>query len=78
MKLLAKLRSYWPETLLAAAVALPWLSLLALGLVWLWQGNHVWQWALAALVLGMLTWPLTRFVRRRANAEARIELGEMV
>ncbi|HLQ94185.1 MAG TPA: GTPase [Xanthobacteraceae bacterium] len=77
MKLIAKLRSYWPEALLAAAVALPWLSLLALGLVWLWQGNHVWKWALAALVLGLLTWPLTRFVRRRANAEARIELGEM-
>ena len=77
MKTTAKLLRYWPETLLAAAVALPWLSLLALGLVWLWQGNHVWQWALAALVLGLLAWPLTRFVRRRASAEARIELGEM-
>jgi hypothetical protein len=24
------------------AVALPWLSLFALGLVWLWEGGHVW------------------------------------
>jgi hypothetical protein len=36
------LRRYWPETLLFLAVALPWLSLFALGLVWLWQGGHVW------------------------------------
>jgi uncharacterized protein len=68
---------YWPEVLLSAAVALPWLSLLALGAVWLWQGGHVWVWAIAAGVLGLLTWPLSRLVRHRANEEARLALGDL-
>jgi uncharacterized protein len=68
---------YWPEMLLSAAVALPWLSLLALGAVWLWQGGHVWVWAIAAGVLGLLTWPLSRLVRHRANEEARLALGDL-
>jgi uncharacterized protein len=71
------LRRYWPETLLFMAVALPWLSLFALGLVWLWQGGHVWVWAMAAAVLGLLAWPLSISVQRRANAEARLALGDL-
>jgi hypothetical protein len=42
------LRRYWPETLLFMAVALPRLSLFALGFLWLWQGGHVWVWVIAA------------------------------
>jgi predicted GTPase len=72
------LRSYWPEMLLFVALALPWLSLLVLGMVWLWQGGHVWVWAIAAAVLGLLAWPLSRSVKRRANEKARLELGETV
>ena len=68
---------YWPEMLLFLAVALPWLSLLALGAVWLWQGGHVRVWAIAAAVLGLLAWPLARLVRRRANEEARLALGDL-
>ena len=45
------IRRYWPETLLIVLVTLPWLSLLALGLVWLWQGGRVAIWALAAAAL---------------------------
>jgi predicted GTPase len=71
------LRRFWPEMLLVLAVTVPWLSLLALGIVWLWQGGHVWVWALAAAALGLLAWPLSRLVRRRANAEARVALGDM-
>ncbi len=71
------LRRYWPETLLVLAVAVPWLSLLVLGMVWLWQGGHVWAWAIAAAVLGLMTWPLARLVRQRANAEARVALGDI-
>ena len=71
------LRRYWPEMLLLLAVALPWLSLLALGIVWLWQGGYVWAWAIAAAVLGLLAWPLSTLVRRRANAEARLALGDI-
>lgn len=77
MRFGGKLRRYWPETLLFLAVALPWLSLLVLGMVWLWQGGHVWAWAIAAAVLGLLAWPLSRLVRRRANAEARLALGDL-
>lgn len=71
------LRRHWPETLLVLAVALPWLSLLALGILWLWQGGLVWAWAIAAAILGVIAWPLARLVRRRANAEARLALGDL-
>jgi len=71
------LRRYWPEIILFLAAALPWLSLVALGALWLWQSGHVWVWAIAAAVLGLMTWPLSRFVRRRANEEARFALGDL-
>src|SRR5262245_38690139 len=71
------LQRYWPETLLVLAVVLPWLSLMVLGLVWLWQTQHVLGWALAAGVLALLAWPRKRLVRRRANAEARLALGDL-
>jgi predicted GTPase len=71
------LRRYWPETLLFMAVALPWLSLFALGLLWLWQGGRVWVWAMAAAGLGLVAWPLSVSVRRRANEEARLALGDL-
>jgi predicted GTPase len=63
--------------LLVLAVALPWLSLLGLGIVLLWHSGYVWAWAIAAAVLGVLAWPLLRLVRRRANAEARLTLGDI-
>jgi len=71
------LRRYWPETLLFLAVALPWLSLFALGLVWLWQGGHVWVWAIVAAVLGLLAWPFSIPVQRRPDDEARLALGDL-
>ncbi|SEF14871.1 hypothetical protein SAMN05444161_9090 [Rhizobiales bacterium GAS191] len=77
MKRIGAFRHYWPEALLILAIVLPWLSLLVLGMVWLWQSDHFWRWALGAFILGLLTWPLSWFVRRRANAEARLALGEV-
>jgi uncharacterized protein len=77
MRLGRWLRRNWPETLLFMAVALPWLSLFALGLVWLWQGGRVWAWAIAAAALGLLAWPLSISVKRRANEEARLALGDL-
>jgi predicted GTPase len=71
------LRRYWPEALLFMAFALPWSALFALGLLWLWQGGHVWIWAIAAAALGMLAWPLSISVKRRANEEARLALGDL-
>ena len=77
MNLGALLRRYWQEILLVLLVTLPWLSLLVLGIVWLWQGGHVAIWAITAAALGLLAWPLGRSVRWRANAEARHALGEL-
>jgi hypothetical protein len=57
MKFGKLLRRYWPEIILFVAAALAWLSLLALGTVWLWQSGNVWIWATPAGVLGLLTWP---------------------
>jgi predicted GTPase len=71
------LRRYWPETIVVLAVALPWLSLLVLGSVWLWQGGRVWEWALAAAALGLLAVPFIRLVRRRADAEAKLAVGDL-
>ena len=70
-------RSWWPELTLVLVVALPWLALLVLGMVWLWQGGKVWVWAIAAAALGLLAWPLSRLVRRRADAQARLALGDL-
>jgi len=70
-------RSWWPELSLVLVVALPWLALLVLGMVWLWQGGKVWVWAIAAAALGLLAWPLSRLVRRRADAQARLALGDL-
>jgi len=71
------LRRYWPEMLLFLAVALPWLSLIVLGSVWLWQSGHVWIWSIAAAVLGLLAWPLSRSVRQRAKSDARLALADL-
>jgi hypothetical protein len=71
-----RLQRHWPEALLIVALALPWLALLVLGTVWLWQGGYVWVWAITAAALGLLAWPLARFVRRRAYQDARVALGE--
>jgi uncharacterized protein len=77
MRFRETLRRYWPEMLLALTVALPWVSLMVLGLLWLWQGGRVWAWAIAAAIFGLPAIPLARLVRRRANAEARIAMGDL-
>jgi hypothetical protein len=71
MKTGGSIRRFWPELILFLTVVLPWLSLLALGMVWLWREGDFWMWALFGAGLGLLTWPLARLVRQRANAEAR-------
>ena len=45
--------------------------------LWLWQTGRIWIWAIVAAVLGLVAWPLLRLVRRRANAEARLALGDL-
>src|SRR5262245_24942799 len=77
MRPASRLPFYWREGLLVVLVALPWLSLLVLGIVWLWQGGHVWVWALAAGAIGLLSWPLWQSVKRRSAADARTALGDL-
>jgi len=77
MRLGEFLRRYWPEVLLVVAVVVLSLSQIALGVVWLCQGEHVWRWAIAAAALSLLVWPLSRIVRGRANKEARVVLGDI-
>lgn len=67
----AVLRRNWREVLLGTAIALPWLSLLVLGCVWLWQAGHVLPWAGGVALVALLAWPLQRAVARRSQAEAR-------
>jgi uncharacterized protein len=68
---------HWREVLLVVLVTLPWLSLLVLGILWLWQGGHVWIWALAAGSIGLLSWPLWYSVKRRSKEDARTALGDL-
>lgn len=58
------------ELLLATLLALPWLSLFALGLLWLWQNHRIVEWAVAAAVLGLAGWPIRIVLRRRARERA--------
>jgi predicted GTPase len=75
--LIDALRRHWRETALALVVALPWLSLAVLGMVWLWQGGHVLAWAAGAAILALMALPLRWAVRRQAKAEARVALGDV-
>ncbi len=69
---------HWPETLLVCSSPLPWLSLLVLGIVWLWQGGYVWIWALAAGSDRPARLAARAYsVKRRAKQEARIALGDL-
>src|SRR5262249_14978660 len=76
MSMLTRLRRRLPDALLLPAVTIPWLALLALGTLWLWQHGRMWAWAIVAAALALLAWPLTRLVRRRHNAEMRTALGD--
>lgn len=75
MRFADRLPRYWREVLLLLLVTLPWLSLVVLGVAWLWQGGHVWAWAVASAAVGLLAWPLWRAIRRRSKEEARRALS---
>ncbi|TCH96191.1 hypothetical protein EJV46_21670 [Roseococcus sp. SYP-B2431] len=63
-------RRHWLELILAVLLALPWLSLFGLGLLWLWENHRVLEWAVAAAALGLVGWPIRVLLRRRARARA--------
>lgn len=62
------LSRYWREALVAVLVALPWLTLLPLGVLWLREHEALLAWTLGALAAGLVAWPIRRAVRARAAA----------
>jgi hypothetical protein len=68
------LRRFWPETLLAVLLALPWVALFALGFAWLWDKGRVLEWALASAALLLLGLPLRRLVRTRTEERLQPDL----
>src|SRR5579859_2202692 len=68
-------RPYWREILLCLAISVPWISLIVLGSLWLWQNGWGLPWALGAAGLSMMAWPLLRAIRRRAREEAKAALA---
>lgn len=68
------LRRFWPETLLAVLLALPWMALFALGFLWLWDQGRVLEWALASAALLLLGLPLRRLVRTRTEERLQPDL----
>jgi predicted GTPase len=68
---------HWREATLAALLALPWLSLLVLGGVWLWQNEAGLVWGLAIAVLGLCAWPIYRSLGRETPEEALIEVAAL-
>jgi predicted GTPase len=71
--MISKLRRYWQELLLITILVTPVLSLLALGVVWLWQTGRLIEWAFASAALGIVAWPLRNAIRRRAIESERVE-----
>ena len=71
-------KRYWPEAILAAALALPWISLIGLGLVWLWQQNALLPWTIGAAVLGLAAIPLLPARGRETPAAAKEAVAAMV
>jgi uncharacterized protein len=68
---------YWREALLSVAIALPWLCLVVLGSLWLWQGGYFFVWSVATAGLALLAWPLSISVQRSAKGHARVALASL-
>lgn len=69
-EVLLLIRRFWREALLVLLRALPWLILLVLGLVWLYDSGWLYAWAIGGLLLAVTAWPLRRSLRRRAKSLA--------
>ena len=52
------IRRYWREAALVTVILLPWLALLPLGLLWLWQNSVANWWFLGAAMLGVAAFAL--------------------
>jgi predicted GTPase len=68
-------RRFWREGLLVALLALPWLALVVLGILWLREHGVLLEFALGAMAAGLLAWPLRRAIRTRARTELAARLA---
>ncbi len=64
------IRRYWREVALVTVILLPWLALLPLGLLWLWQHFVVNWWFLGAAMLGVAALALRLSIAKTAKVEA--------
>jgi uncharacterized protein len=64
------LRAFWRETILVALLVLPWLVLLPLGVLWLWEHGAVLWWLLGSTVLGVAAFGLRRAILRASKPQA--------
>jgi predicted GTPase len=64
------IRRYWREAALVTVILLPWLALLPLGLLWLWQNFVVNWWFLGAAMLSVAALALRLSIAKTASIEA--------
>ena len=61
---------FWREIVFVVAILLPWLVLLPLGLVWLWDHRAVIWWFAGAAVLGFIALAMRIAIARSVKGEA--------
>jgi uncharacterized protein len=64
---------FWREIVFVVAILLPWLALLPLGLVWLWDHRAVVWWFAGAAVLGVIALAVRIAIARSGKGEAAPE-----
>jgi uncharacterized protein len=64
------IRRYWREAALVTVFLLPWLALLPLGFLWLWQNSVANWWFLGAATLGVGAFALRLSIAKTSKVEA--------
>ncbi len=64
------IRRYWREAALVTVILLPWLALLPLGFLWLWQNSAAIWWFLGAALLGVAALALRLSIAKTTKDEA--------
>jgi predicted GTPase len=64
------IRRYWREAALLIVILVPWLALLPLGFLWLWQNSAAIWWFLGAALLSVAAFALRLSIGKTAKDEA--------
>jgi predicted GTPase len=70
MKTRTMIRRYWREGALVIVILVPWLAVLPLGFLWLWQHSAAIWWLLAAALFGVAAFALRLSIAKTAKVEA--------